>query len=192
MGIMKRILEQQMDGRRRGLQFVNENPVIKLDSNSKKRSVISSPMVIDAFNKDVRIWGRKVAKQLRQEAGSRFTNGKTGIRVYKSGIHKGKKENKLKSSIRAKFRKEIGGEQIDTIAFGLERHGVFLQKGVGSGYVANGGGVARIAKSEVVKYRVRQNWFNNTLDRNIKSLSDTIVKHAGDSIVLNTKQMFIQ
>jgi hypothetical protein len=71
-----------------------------------------------------------------------------------------------------KFRKERGGEQIETIAFGLERHGVFLQKGVGSGYVANGGAVARIAKSESGKYRFRENWFNSTLDKNIKSLSN--------------------
>lgn len=198
MGIMKRIIENQLyDKRAGGLHFVNENPEVTLVKNNSSKvksgnDLMNKTVNLELFNNDIKGWGRKVAKLLRQETRTRFDKGKKAPRVYKSGIHRGKRENKLSKSIRVKFRKEPRGEQIDTIAFGLERHGVFAQKGVGSGYVANGGGVARIAKTYSGKYRFQQNWFNDTLDKNIDELSNIIVKHTGDAIVLNTKRMFIQ
>lgn len=196
---MKKILQQQADDRRTtpGYHFTNENPEVTLNrsgpfSGSSGKRMMGTKINIDKFNKDVRSWGQKVQSQLKQETISRFNKGKKKNRIYKSGIHKGKNEKKLSRSLKVKFRKERGGEQIETVAFGLERHGVFLQKGVGSGYVSSGGGVARIAKSDDGKYRFADNWFNGTLDKNIDSLSDTIVKHAGNGIVLNTKRMYIQ
>ncbi|NQU52242.1 MAG: hypothetical protein HQ522_06850 [Bacteroidetes bacterium] len=194
---MKRIIGQQMSGGgSAGYHFVNDTPEVTLKrtgpfSGSSGAHMLKKTVNLDKFNGEVRGWGQKVSKQLKQET-SKFSKGKTKIRVYKSGIHSGKRESKLTRSIRVKFKKERGGEQIETISFGLERHGVFKQKGVGSGYVASGGSVARIAKSESGKYRFKDNWFNSTLDKNIKSLSNIIVKHTGDAIVLNTKRIFIQ
>ena len=199
MGVMKRILENQMyGGRSAGFNFSNENPEVSFDrsgvfSGVSGQHLLKKTINIDAFNNDVRSWGKKVAVLLRNKVKSLFSKGKSTIRVYQSGIHKGKKEGKLSNSIRAKFRKERGGEQIETIGFGLERHGVFLQKGVGRGYVASGGGITRIAKTEdITAYRVKKDWFNSTLEDNIKPLSNIITKHTGDAIVLNTKRMFIQ
>lgn len=195
---MKRVIENQMYSGRgsAGYHFTNENPEVSLSRTGVFKGESGAVMMkktvnLESFNNDVRTWGRKVSKLLKQETRS-FSKGKKNRRVYKSGIHKGKSEGKLTRSIKVKFKKERGGEQIESIAFGLERHGVFLQKGVGSGYVANGGGVNRIAKTESGKFRFKQNWFNNTLDNNIKDLSNIIVKHTGDAIVLNTKRMFIQ
>lgn len=200
MGLMKRILENQMETGRSGggFHFTNANPEIALNrggvySGVSGRHLMKKTVNLDAFNRDIRAWGNKTAGLLRSEVKSRFTKGKANPRIYKSGIHQGKSERKLSGSIRAKFRKEPDGEQIDTIGFDLERHGVFLQKGVGRGYVAQGGGVARIAKSEEAKaFRSKENWFNGTLEKRIPELSKTIVKHTGDAIVLNTKRMFIQ
>ena len=199
MGLMKNILQHQVDDRRStaGYHFVVAAPEVTLKRSgpfmgSSGAHLMKKTVNLDKFNNEVRAWGKKVSAELKKETSSRFSNGKKENRVYRSGIHSGKTEGKLKRSIRVKFRKESGGEQIETIAFGLERHGVFLQKGVGRGYVASGGSVARIAKSESGKYRFKQNWFNSTLEQNIKSLSNIIVHHTGDAIVFNTKHMFIQ
>jgi len=198
MGIMKRILENQMvSGKSAGFQFTNADPEITIKgkgvySGISGARMLQSKMNVETFNADVKKWGRKVAVQLRRVASEEFPHGKTKIREYKSGLHAGTKEKKLARSIRARYRKERGGEQIDTIGFGLERHGVFLQKGVGRGYVSNGSGVSRVAESEPKKYRFKKDWFNHTLDNNIKQLSEIIVHHAGDALVLNTKRMFIQ
>ncbi len=197
---MKRILEEQMFSGRSsgGYHFSNDNPEINLKrtgvfSGISGQHLLKKTVNLDAFNKDVRAWGNKTASVLRTTVKSRFSKGKTTNRIYRSGIHQGKSERKLAGSIRAKFRKEPGGEQIDTIGFNLERHGVFLQKGVGRGYVAQGGGVARIAKSEDAKaFRNKDDWFNGTLQKRIPELSEIIVKHTGNAIVLNTKRMFIQ
>ncbi len=194
------MIEEQMDrGKPRGgFRFVNEDPQVTMKRTGYYKGVsgayhFKKDIDIDAFNKEVRIWGNKVAGILRDVVRSSFHRGKDQSVTYKSGIHKGKVEGKLANSLRARFRKERGGAQIEVIGFNLERHGVFLQKGVGRGYVAQGDGVARIAKSdESTRYRFKKDWFNSTLDNNIQSLSNTIVKHTGDAIVLNTKRMFIQ
>lgn len=181
-----------------GYHFTNDTPEITLHpkgpySGISGQHLLKKTVNLDAFNRDVRGWGNGTASILRSTVSSRFAKGKIGPRIYKSGIHRGKSENKLANSIRAKFRKDQGGYQIDTIGFDLERHGVFLQKGVGRGYVANSGGVARIAKSEdSIAFRTKDDWFNGTLERRIPELSKIIVKHTGDAIVLNTKRMFIQ
>lgn len=197
---MKRVLENQMYAGHgsAGFHFTNADPEISLHrtgvySGISGKSLLKKSVNYDSFNKDVRRWGNKVAAILRARVKSDFTKGKKNPIHYKKGLHAGTTEKKLAGSIRAKYRKEQGGEQIEVIGFNLERHGVFLQKGVGRGYVMQGAGVARIAKSEDVKaYRFKKDWFNSTLDKNINSLSNIIVKHTGDAIVLNTKRMFIQ
>lgn len=180
-----------------GFHFTNEKPEIGLQPTGVYSGISGQDLLlrnfnVPAFNSDVKSWGRKVARLLRAVVRSQFTHGKKEPRTYKTGIHAGTTEKKLAGSIRAHYRKEQGGEQIDTIAFSLERHGVFLQKGVGSGYLASGGGVARIAKTEDVnRFRFKNDWFNSTLEKNTNDLKEIIIKHTGDAIVLNTKRMFI-
>jgi len=191
MGVMQNILQQQTNNKSNGgYRFTVYTPTAGIKPSLA--TTLATPINITSFNNDVSAWGKNVAGQLRV-ATSGFARGKTSPHTYKQGIHKGKHEKKLSSSIRVKFRKEKGGEQIETIGFGLERHGVFRQKGVGRGYVANGAGVSRTAKSDAIKsYRTKTDWFNSTLDKNIKSLTDIITKHTGDAIIANTKKMFIQ
>ncbi len=180
-----------MGNSRGGYVFTNDKPEITFEP-TKSKSVLKKTVNLDRFNSDVRGWGKKVVGQLRQ-ATSSFPSGKNKSHTYRTGIHSGKREGKLNRSLGVRYSKERGGEQIETIGFKLERHGVFVQKGVGSGYVATGGHVARIAKTDdPAAYRFPENWFNKTLDRNINSLSNIVVKHTGDAIVLNTKRMFIQ
>jgi len=199
MGVMKRILENQMNaGRGGGLLFTNENPEITMPATGVFSGVSGAHLLdmqknVPAFNAAIRGWGSKTANDLRTQVRSRFTHGKKQSRTYKTGLHSGNTEKKLVNSLAAKYKTERGGKRIETIGFALERHGVFLQKGVGRGYVMQGGGVARIAKSdEARRYRFQSNWFNQTLDKNVPELSTIIVKHMGDAIVLNTKRMYIQ
>jgi hypothetical protein len=201
MGIMKRILENNKYNSRAssGFSFTNEDPEVVLQragvfSGVTGQHMLQHKITIPKFNEDVKVWGDKTAENLRNEVDSVTSKGKQkSPRVYKKGIHQGKREGKLRDSIRAKYRIEKGGAQIESIGFNLERHGVFLQKGVGAGYKASGASVARTAKKEDAEpFRFRKNWFNNVLDRNISELSEIVVHHAGDAIVLNTKRMFIQ
>jgi hypothetical protein len=195
---MKRILDQQLYGKRGGLHFTNTDPVIGMPRQGVYSGISGEHLLnltanVNVFNKAIKGWGNSVAGKLRETVRGRFTKGKKEERKYLKGIHAGKSEGKLVNSIRAKYGKERGGQRIERIGFNLERHGVFLQKGVGRGYVMQGGSVARIAKSdEARRYRFQSNWFNQTLDNNVNELSNIIVHHVGDAIVLNTKRMFIQ
>ncbi len=195
MGLMKKIIEQRSG--RGGFVFTNEDPQLGLQrtgvfSGASGQHMLRHKMVIPKFNAAVRQWGRTTAAQLKRSAAGASQKGKTSPRTYASGLHKGKTERMLKESIKANYRKERGGEQIETIGFGLERHGVFLQKGVGRGYAMRGTSPQRIAKSEPIAFRDRKNWFNSVLDQRISSLQAILTQHAGDAIVLNTKRMFIQ
>ena len=189
-----------MDSRKNpGFSFVNADPQLTIEpqgafSGATGAHLLKITYNIDGYNAAVRAWGNKMASILRSETRSRFTHGKKSSFTYKTGMHAGTTEKKLSNSIRAHFRKETGGEQIDTIGFALERHGVFLQKGVGRGYVLDGTAVNRVAKSDPdgAKYRFKENWFNGPVAEKLPELEEIIHKYTGDALVLNVKRIFIQ
>jgi hypothetical protein len=71
MGVMKRIIGQQMSGGgSAGYHFVNSSPVIKTSrtgpfSGSSGKDMMTRTIDIDKFNSVMRTWGRKVSTQLR-------------------------------------------------------------------------------------------------------------------------------
>ncbi len=181
-----------------GFSFSQSGPSISMQrsgnfSGVSGQDLMRHSMTIPAFNKEIRNWGNRVSFNLRGKIEQLSSKGKDKTRTYHSGIHKGKTEKSLKRSIRPFFRKEDGGEQIDTIGFNLERHGVFFYKGVGNGYIMRGGSVNRVAESDLSGvFRKKNDWYNSTLDKHTTALSDIIARHAGNAIVLNTKRMYIQ
>jgi len=127
----------------------------------------------NAFNADLRAWGKSTAGKVKISA-SRFSHG----------------DGSLRKSIRAKFGRS--GVEINRIGFNLERHGVFLQKGVGRGYVFQNGGAQRIAKSDMpTRPRFAVNWFNDVVESELDGLYRIVRQHAGDAIETNVRSILI-
>jgi hypothetical protein len=169
MSYAKRLLEQQQGGRRNraGLHFMIDDPEVSLSRKGVYAGVSGMHMLkseanIKEYNAALEKWGRSVAGKLKR------------------------KQPSIAKSVR--FKRD-GGE-IYAIGFGLLRHGVFLEKGVGRGYAYNGGSV--VNKSGGAVKRKPKPWFNPTLDDEIPRLTEIVTRHTGDAININTKRMFIQ
>ena len=87
---------------------------------------------IESFNKDIVSWGHRT----RQTILGKIPKGR-----HASGA----KEEPLARSFRMNTSKTFG--EIDRIGFSFSLHGVFLQKGVGRGYISKNGVVRRTDKS---------------------------------------------
>lgn len=168
-----------------GYKFTNSTPEVMFHGRPPK-SVLEKTINFDEFNKGVTAWGDKTTDQLIQITKTVFPHGRK--------VSKARGRRKLSRSIRPNYYKERGGAQIERIGFNLQRHGVFLQKGVGRGYQVMGQSVQKFARdprTDRLFHRRPVNWFNATMDRNIPELRNILVKHTGDAIVLNTKRIYI-
>ena len=106
----------------------------------------------NAYNKEVHKWSLTVKQALKKS-------------VLSIGINDTKA---LFSSIKTKNRKKFG--EIANIGIGLERYGIFVEKGVGSG---------RGIGSESAK-RNRNPWFNPTLEKHFDLLNEIIADHVAE------------
>lgn len=145
---------------------------------------------IQSFNKDVGSWSKRFENELKAKIRSLSQKGK----------------GDLLRSLRGRTYKRYG--EIDRIGYGFERHGVFLQKGVGRGYVMRNGFVQRGIKVRVGRNlhdkrtdfravpgqinRKPKDWFNGPLANNVEKLADIVVEHYADQAILNFKRMKIQ
>ena len=154
--------------------------------NDKPRMFFSGTMYfdMDGHNEIITRWASKVKGELKKSA-SWFSDGKDKPFV----VHGNQKEGKLAQSIESKIRKEYGA--IDKLSYSFERHGVFVHKGVGRGYVASGSFVTRIAKGEQKSPRVAVEWFNPVLDRNLPELANRLTELNAD-IAINSTLMHIR
>jgi hypothetical protein len=132
----------------------------------------------------------------------------TGMKIraaLKSLTHAGKGD--LVKSLRGK--NDTRFVEIDRIAFHFARHGVFLHKGVGRGYIMQGGTVVRgykpgkvltamalnsnrEVKPVVLKGSVNRKaveWFNPIVQENIEKLADLVAEMRADQVVSATKIM---
>lgn len=139
--------------------------------NEKPRMFFSGTMYfdLDGHNEIITRWASKVRRELKKSA-SWFSDGKDEPFVMRGP----QREGKLVQSIETKIRKEYGA--IDRLTYNFERHGVFVHKGVGRGYVASGSFVTRTAKSEPTKQRVAVEWFNPVLDRHLPELANKLAE----------------
>jgi len=147
---------------------------------------------IQAFNKDVAGWGKRVRNQTISNA-RRLKHP-----VSKKNTHD---HESLGGSIGQKTYKSDG--EIDCIGFSFARHGVFWQKGVGRGYVMQNGIVTRgqqkriginrhdkrttfIATAGPIR-RKPVDWFNGLISREVETLADIVADHYTDRVINATR-----
>ena len=181
MSIAKRLIQQSIENRSRkgGYTFVNYKPQATFTgkgvySGVTGRHLLSQEINIEDFNTDVTRWGKDVLMKLKPSAAAASVKGK----------------GELVKSLKVNFKKE--DLQIVRVGFGMARHGVFLVKGVGRGYVMSGDTVKRTAMGPSDNVRKPKDWFNRVLDPEIAGLQNILIKHTGDAVVLNINRIFIK
>ena len=181
MGANKNILQQNIEANRRGRGGGNDKPFILVNRTSEE--TLQDMLGTVRQNELIEMWVPKVRRALRSSA-KWFTDGKTEPFVLRD---KGNQvEKHLAESIGSYTKKDF--DAITKIAFKFERHGVFVHKGVGRGYRANGGGfVNRTAKHPARgPERVAVEWFNPVLDRFLPELVEKIARINADAVVNST------
>ena len=154
---------------------------------------------IQAFNKDVAGWGKRVrnqtifnARKLKNPA----ARPRSKVKTMRSND-----EEVLSQSIGEKTYKSDG--EIDCIGFLFARHGVFWQKGVGRGYVMQNGIVTRGQKKRIGinKHDKRTtfiatagpirrkpvDWVNGLISREFKTLADIVAEPYADRVINATR-----
>jgi hypothetical protein len=159
----------------------NHKPVILV--NRSEQETLQDMLDTVRSNELIEMWVPKVRRALRSSA-RWFSDGKTESFVLRD--HGRQTEKKLAESIGSYTQKDVGS--IFKIAFKFERHGVFVHKGVGRGYKADGHGfVNRTAKHPAPgRERVAVEWFNPTLDKFLPELVDRLAKINADAVVNST------
>lgn len=158
-------------------------------------------------NAEVKRWSSMVTRKLRTSA-ARFQKGKEGmVKRKKPSPHD---EAKLKDNLNYKIYKNYA--LAEGVGIKIERHGVFVQKGVGRGYISTGGVVTRGVKNskEVKQYASAKNravnqktviggsinrkpvdWFNSILNQHVPELADKIAKINADAVI-NRERILIK
>ena len=134
-------------------------------------------------NEIVRSWSADVQKKLKQSA-RQFTRGKSGMVTRKTPGGGQRDEDKLVRSIRRRVMYKHGISQ--GCSFRIERHGVFVHKGVGRGYEIVSGSmvVRRTAKSPPGdRIRTAKDWFNPIIEANVPQLADDVARVNADAAV---------
>ena len=159
---------------------------------------------LQAYNQMLRRWGNMITRKLSGSA-SRFIHGKEGS--VTRGITRNHSRTELKLDKSMKNRADMNFGMIDYIGFQFERHGVFVHKGVGRGYVMEAGMVIRALKpsKQQQQYAKDQNraigpvkidaemkrraveWFNPVLDAALPGLADKVAEMNADAVVNATK-----
>ena len=169
-----------------------------------------TPKIREAQNKAIKVWTRSVVRDLRKSA-TIFRKGKKQdsvtrpspegplLKVYKISI-KSYTEYKLANSIGYRLHKRY--DLIEGAGIRLQRHGVFVQKGVGRGYQMRNGRVVRVNASDLkIKKQYRSlsggpirrfpvDWFNAIIDRRTEEIADTIM-NINENAVVNTLRLRI-
>lgn len=138
----------------------------------KKTSFLSvkfsgDPLQQEEFNQAVKNWSTETKNILAKNVRSVVTKGKIHEILERPD---GTIEKKLSKSIAYHLNRDRD-KVIERIRFSFERHGVFLEKGVGKGS------------------REPKVWFNETLDSQIDKLADIAQKYA---VQFNVNRMSIK
>ncbi|TRZ50983.1 hypothetical protein D4S03_05830 [bacterium] len=126
---------------------------------------------LEEFNSKIKSWGSRVKAALPPSISSQ---GIEGIQ--------------LSRSIKNRYKFDYG--EISRIGYAFARHGVFVHKGVGRGYRAQGDTVVKTAKTQGFNRKPKP-WFNPVIESFIPEL-EQIIKEYADSAVLNTVRIFIR
>ena len=143
-----------------------------------------SLQVMHEFNMAILGWTPKVRTQLKSSA-LQFRDGKTKSFIIRKRKLGNQKESKLFLSINSRTHKDFGA--IDGVGFLFERHGVFVHKGVGRGYRADG---TVSVKHPSGNPRRPVEWFNPVVNKYIPELADRLAQISADA-VLNAARLRI-
>jgi len=136
------------------------------------------------LNMAVLNWVPKVRSQLKTSA-LKFQDGKTKSFIIRKRPSGNQKESKLYLSVNSRTHKDYGA--IDGVGFLFERHGVFVHKGVGRGYHADG---SVSVKHPSGNPRHPVEWFNPVVNKHIPELADRLAQISADA-VLNAARLRI-
>ena len=133
-------------------------------------------------------WSNMVTRKLKNSA-SRFTKGKSGAVIRGKGKAWQHAEDKLVRSLSRKLYMVSG--LAEGVGFKLERHGIFVHKGVGRGYIAQGGVVIRGHKTSVKKSKTSSSgisrhpvdWFNPVIEAEVPELANRIASINADAVI---------
>jgi len=159
-----------------------------------------TPELLPEYNQMIKRWAAMVRRKLVGNV-TRMPKGKTGAVTRGIKRNQSRTEYKLKDNMSYRTHQDYG--QVDGVGFRFERHGVFVHKGVGRGYVMVGGMVVRgfHVRSEVKNYAKGKNrsadpvlligpgirkpveWFNPVLDKYVPELADKVVEMNADAVV---------
>jgi len=173
MGIMKRILEDRST-RRDAFNKSWEGPfdiTIEEQGKTQRFSRSKNSQEMDAFNEQVKAWSEQVKSALGP---SIRTNNILG--------------SKLSRSIRSTHKYEYG--EIYRLGFSFARHGIFIHKGVGLGYIMRGSTVVKTSRT-VGFNRHPKPWFNPVVEASIPELGE-IIKAYSETAILNSTKIYIR
>lgn len=159
----------------------------------------SNPATTEDFAKIavvVEDWTRVTRAKMKQSA-AQFQKGKTQhMKTWVMRSGKTKTEYKLKSKLNYRIRRWRG--TVDSIGFIIERHGVYVHKGVGRGYKMIAGKVVRYSKAKVqtsyshklgktvYKIPVRRfpvDWFNKIINDRSPELANRVAEIHANQVV---------
>ena len=159
-----------------------------------------TPEELNEYNAMIRKWSAMVRRKIFGNT-LKLRNGKPGAVTRGASSGKTRLEFKLKDNLLYKPHYQYG--QIDGIGYSFERHGVFVHKGVGRGYIMVGDTVVRGRKpsNELKKLAKREgrevpniilsgpirrhpvDWFNTIIDKNVPELADKVAQMNADATV---------
>lgn len=152
-------------------------------------------MPTEKYNELVRKWSGNMRKILLTNIAALTSKGK----------------GELLSSLKKRDQSYHG--EVRKVSFEFVKHGVFLHKGVGNGYIINNGSVVRgrrATKEETAyanaKSRTMQkvtynsseinrspvDWFDSSIDFNMNKLADIVNEYWGDKALLIASKMKIE
>ena len=147
----------------------------------------SNPNWITEQNIAVKGWANLVTSKLKSSA-LRFRKGKTGMVIRGVGSKNQHAEDKLVNSIGRKIYMASG--LAEGIGFKIERHGIFVHKGVGNGYIMQNGIVIRGARKpkpgKIYSGPINRrpvNWFNTQIDAYAPDLANKIAAINADAVI---------
>jgi hypothetical protein len=139
---------------------------------------------IRELNQAILGWIPKVRTQLKTSV-LQFADGKTQSFIIRKRKIGNQKEFKLILSLDSKTHKEYSS--IDGVGFLFERHGVFVHKGVGRGYKADG---TVSVKHPSGNPRQPVEWFNPIMQQKVPELANRLAQISADA-VLNAARLRI-
>jgi hypothetical protein len=139
------------------------------------------PITAEQFYAEARKWAAIVRNMAKANA-TRFSKGKTKqSHTYKTGKKAGKKEQKLKDSIRYTIAQDGGVPE--SIGFKIPIHGIFREWAVGYGQPRVAG--KYVSRNSRVK-RTMEDWIDSPIEKHTQKIFDLAAEYWGDEVLVSS------